>query len=172
LPRLQDLIALPRQRFDAADRRLSRALLANTRVHATRLARIGGRLSTAPLVHKLSRLRERLLTIDGRAGQALGNRVGVSRRVLEGKAALLKSLSYQSVLARGFALVRDETGLTIRRAKSIAEGALLSIEFADGKIGAVADGGPSPGQSEGTQQGDAKTPRPKTGGRGGQGSLF
>ena len=37
LPRPEDLVALPRQRFDAVDRRLGRALLANTRAHATRL---------------------------------------------------------------------------------------------------------------------------------------
>ena len=39
LPRRSDLLALPRQRFDAVDRRLGRALLANTRAHGTRLAR-------------------------------------------------------------------------------------------------------------------------------------
>ena len=39
LPRRGDLLALPRQRFDAVDRRLGRALLANTRAHGVRLAR-------------------------------------------------------------------------------------------------------------------------------------
>jgi exodeoxyribonuclease VII large subunit len=129
-------------------------------------------LSTAPLVHKLSRLGERLLAIDGRSGQAIINRVVAGRRALEGTTALLKSLSYQSVLARGFALVRAESGLMIRRAQSIAPGAVLSVEFSDGKIGAIADSGPAPGRSEAVQQSGAKTPRPKPGGRGGQGSLF
>ena len=36
LPRRGDLLALPRQRFDAVDRRLGRALLANTRAHGMR----------------------------------------------------------------------------------------------------------------------------------------
>ena len=35
LPRRGDLLALPRQRFDAVERRLGRALLANTRAHGT-----------------------------------------------------------------------------------------------------------------------------------------
>ena len=35
LPRRQDLVALPRQRFDAIERRLGRALLANARAHGT-----------------------------------------------------------------------------------------------------------------------------------------
>src|SRR5262245_60255692 len=37
LPRRSDLLALPRQRFDAVERRLGRALLANTRAHAMQL---------------------------------------------------------------------------------------------------------------------------------------
>src|SRR5690606_14062141 len=36
LPRLQDVLAMPRQRFDACEKRLGRALLANTRSHHTR----------------------------------------------------------------------------------------------------------------------------------------
>ena len=52
LPTLDDIVALPRQHFDAVDRRLSRALLANARAHATKLARISGRLTTAPLAQK------------------------------------------------------------------------------------------------------------------------
>jgi len=171
LPKLQDLIALPRQRFDAVDRRLSRALLANTRAHGTRLARISGRLSLQPIVQKHSRCRERLDVLERRAGQALLNRVAVRRRDLDGKGALLKSLGYQSVLSRGFALVRDETGAMVRQARSIVPGAALTVQFSDDRIGVIAEGGsttdtgaePSPG---------ARNPRQKSRPRGGQGSLF
>jgi len=45
LPKPDDLVAVPRQRFDVAAGRLSRALGANNRAHATRLAGIAGRLS-------------------------------------------------------------------------------------------------------------------------------
>jgi exodeoxyribonuclease VII large subunit len=176
LPKLQDLVALPRQRFDSIDRRLSRALLANTRAHATRLARVSGRLTPGPILQKHSRCGERLQVLERRAGRALLNRVAVSRRVLDGKAALLKSLGYQSILSRGFALVRNETGQTIRQAASVVAGSVLNVEFSDGRIAAIADGplnsaplnsdDPKPGQGAG------KTPRQKTGGRGGQGSLF
>src|SRR5262249_20240991 len=37
LPRRQDVLALPRQRYDAVERRLGRALLENTRAHERRL---------------------------------------------------------------------------------------------------------------------------------------
>jgi exodeoxyribonuclease VII large subunit len=172
LPTLDDLVAMPRQRFDAIDRRLSRALLANARAHATKLARISGRLSTAPLAQRLARLRERLVAVERRAGQALLNRVAVRRRVLDGKSALLNSLGYQSVLSRGFALVRDEAGLMVRHARSVAAGAALSVEFSDGRVGVVADGGGTAEPGEAATGGGSKTPRPKESRRGGQGSLF
>ena len=171
LPKLQDLVALPRQRFDSIDRRLSRALLANTRAHATRLARVSGRLTTGPILQKHSRCGERLQVLERRAGRALLNRVAVSRRVLDGKAALLKSLGYQSILSRGFALVRNEAGQTIRLAASVVAGTLLNVEFSDGRIAAIADGPPKPDGPK-SEPGGGKTPRQKTGGRGGQGSLF
>ncbi|MBS0269495.1 MAG: exodeoxyribonuclease VII large subunit [Proteobacteria bacterium] len=171
LPKLQDLVALPRQRFDAIDRRLSRGLLANTRAHATRFARVSGRLSPAPILQKQARCGERLEALERRAGRALLNRVAVSRRVLDGKAALLKSLGYHSILSRGFALVRNEAGQTIRQAAAVAAGTILNVEFSDGSIAARAEG---PVQSEDPKsaKGPVKTPRQKPGGRGGQGSLF
>jgi exodeoxyribonuclease VII large subunit len=52
---------------------------------------------------------------------------------------LLTALSYRGVLARGFALVRDEQGHAVHAAASVGAGAHLSIEFADGRVGATAD---------------------------------
>jgi exodeoxyribonuclease VII large subunit len=43
------------------------------------------------------------------------------------------------VLARGFALVRDEQGHAVHAAAAIGPNARLSIEFADGRVGATAD---------------------------------
>jgi exodeoxyribonuclease VII large subunit len=48
-------------------------------------------------------------------------------------------LSYRSVLARGFVLVRDEHGLAVRAAASVGPGARLDLEFADGRVAATAD---------------------------------
>jgi exodeoxyribonuclease VII large subunit len=62
------------------------------------------------------------------------------RERLEGLSARLEAGSYQSVLARGFALVRDADGQTLTRAADVGTGSKLSIAFADGAISAVADG--------------------------------
>ncbi len=211
LPRPDDLIALPRQRFDAAEKRLSRALIANTRAHATRHARLSARLQTRLLDVRLERARERLAKAGERALTALhrsaatrrarfergGGRLAPrlllnpilrSRERLTGQAQLLKSLSYQSVLARGFALVRDDTGRMVRAASSIAPGASLAIEFSDGRIDARATGGAGDGgdkwegagagastpPSSAPRRGPAVPRGPGSGGprSGGQGSLF
>jgi exodeoxyribonuclease VII large subunit len=62
------------------------------------------------------------------------------RARLDGAARQLESLSYRSVLARGFALVRDTSGEPLTRAADVAAGMRLAIAFADGEVAATADG--------------------------------
>jgi exodeoxyribonuclease VII large subunit len=80
LPRLQDLLALPRQRFDAIEKRLGRALLANTRSHATHHARLTARLHPRLLSVRLARTRDRLEALERQAREALARGAG-GRRV-------------------------------------------------------------------------------------------
>ncbi len=63
-----------------------------------------------------------------------------ARRQLLGSAAHLDSVSYQKVLERGFALVSDRAGRPLTRAAEVAGGAALTLNFADGKVTARADG--------------------------------
>ncbi|MBM3588021.1 MAG: exodeoxyribonuclease VII large subunit [Alphaproteobacteria bacterium] len=62
------------------------------------------------------------------------------RTQLEGLAARLESASYTSVLARGFALVRDAKGAPVVAAGAISPGQPLHLTFADGEVGVSADG--------------------------------
>ncbi|MFV0369411.1 MAG: exodeoxyribonuclease VII large subunit [Hyphomicrobiaceae bacterium] len=135
LPRREDILALPRQRFDAAERRLGHALIANTKAHHLRHARVASRLAPRLVAGRAERLGERLLVLSGRSVRAFAAAVRTERRRLDGLSQLARSLSYQSVLERGFALVRDEAGAMVRRAGTIAEGQMLELEFADGRIG-------------------------------------
>lgn len=176
VPRLEDLIALPRQRFDAIERRMGRALLANTRALGLRLTRSGARLTPQPLLQRLSRYDERLSVLSARAVQALMNRTAVRRRVLDGCGQLLTSLGYQSVLARGFALVRDLDRQMVRRAQTVSAGDSLTIEFSDGRIAVQATGGPErperPERPETPANPDIRPRRSKKPRGGTQGSLF
>ena len=174
LPRLEDLVALPRQRFDAADKRLHRALLANTRAHAMRHARVAARLVPSALMQRIGRQAERLDAARARGHQAILNRIAMRRRYLDGQSQVLRSLGYHSVLARGFALVRDDQGRMVRLAARLTPAAEISIEFADGVMGATVHGEAgddgTPVVKPAAKSGATQT-RTKRGG-GGQGSLF
>jgi exodeoxyribonuclease VII large subunit len=89
---------------------------------------------------------------------------------------LLAALSYRSVLARGFALVRDEAGLALREAAGVTPGTRMSIEFSDGRVAATADGdratAPAPDSQPKSTAREAK-PAPKRVAKPvDQGSLF
>jgi exodeoxyribonuclease VII large subunit len=83
LPRRQDVLALPRQRFDAVERQLGRALLANTRAHGMHLTRCASRLQPRLLEVRISRSRDRLDGLGRRSGAALVRRLGPRRARLE-----------------------------------------------------------------------------------------
>lgn len=54
--------------------------------------------------------------------------------------ALLESFSYQSVLRRGFALIKDQDGQTISTVRTVAAGQRIDIHWHDGSRAAVIDG--------------------------------
>ncbi len=96
---------------------------------------------------------------------------------LNAVAQLFGSLNYKSVLARGFALVRDAGGAPVRLAGALSAGQALSVEFSDGAVGVIVDGPngespvasavPSPVKPQGMLRA-----RKDTGTGGNQGSLF
>jgi exodeoxyribonuclease VII large subunit len=165
LPKLSDLLALPRQRFDSASGRLPRALLAGTRVHATRLTRASARLRPGMLAQQKQQARVTLNRNAERSLRALKLIVDTRRRTFDGRAKLLSTLGHHSVLARGFVLVRDGDGQMVRTAKSISSGDALEMEFVDGRVATTA-----------VKVASTKTaakPRSSRGSGGGpQGSLF
>src|SRR5215472_1209250 len=89
LPRRGDLLALPRQRFDAVERRLGRALIANTRAHAMRFASCAARLNARLLEARLARTHERLDGLSRRASASLARAAGPRRARFERAAGRL-----------------------------------------------------------------------------------
>ena len=78
---------------------------------------------------------------------------------------LLETLSYKKVLERGFAVAYDGAGKHVARAAAVAPGGALSIEFADGRVAARAEGGPAAPAKP--HKAGKRAPR-----NGGQGSLL
>ncbi len=140
LPKPEDVLALARQRHDTATGRLAQALRTNTQQHRAQLERLTGRLSLRPIRLQVSVRRDGLTGLADRAGRAIAVLLERRRQRLETQAKLMASLSYRSVLQRGFALVRAEGGRPVRAAAAIRPGQALAIEFADGEVGVHADG--------------------------------
>lgn len=133
LGRPEDRVGAASQRLDRASDRLAHGLSRRAALADRRLAGVASRLSPATLDRAARRGRE--------VGAALADRLaGAASRILARKGdrlqsagGLLRSLSYEGVLDRGFALVRRDDGGIARRAADLpAEGAAF-IRFADGE---------------------------------------
>jgi exodeoxyribonuclease VII large subunit len=115
---------------------------------------------------KIERTQDRLHQYADRLSRCAADLLEHGRRQVDQLGKLLESYSYNSVLKRGFALVRDQDGHTVVAAAATHAGDAISIQFADGRIGArVTDGAagaPRP----------APAPRRRDGGSGNQGSLL
>jgi exodeoxyribonuclease VII large subunit len=117
--------ALPHPRERLAARRGALALLINRMKAAMRAGAAQAR--AAPALARLS-------------GAPLAALLRERRARLEGFSQQLEALSHRNVLARGFALVTDASGAPVMRAASVRSGARLNLDFADGRVQAVADG--------------------------------
>lgn len=62
---------------------------------------------------------------------------------LDAAGALLGSLGYHAALARGYALVRDGSGATIRSAAALHPGMALALQLADGTVAARTEAAPA-----------------------------
>ena len=204
LPSAEDVLAMPRQRLDRAGENLPRRIAAalgdrhlkvnrlgalvarhspqaELRGRREKLQGLGVRLGRALITRRdaekanCERQRERLQAAQARMRNALRGANEGRRRNLASVLKLIDSMSHKSILARGFALVREGAkGPPIRSAAAIAAGQALTLVFADGSVAATANGGePSQGADEAgarakpapTRKTSAKTPA-------NQGSLF
>ena len=136
--RLHAALALRRERLEVAGQRLVQALRHSVAAERGRYERTAWRLRPATLRRQLQEWRQRLETAPRRAVLALDHLLVRRRQQLRGPARLLFSLGYKNVLGRGFALVRDETGHVIREAAAVKPAMALELEFADGRVRAVA----------------------------------
>ncbi|PPD41932.1 MAG: exodeoxyribonuclease VII large subunit [Methylocystis sp.] len=196
LPSPEQLLQTPRQRLDRGAERLKGAARSVRDARRLRLARLAHLLAGHSPQAELAKEKERLKGLGARLDQGLTARLALARHQNESAARGLETtstrlaramsaflgarkeqltrlsrlqelLSHKSVLARGFALVRDEKDALVRSVSQAPAGAALTIEFADGRIAAQA----------GETAAEAQTPAPRrnrTGKKSGgdQGSLF
>ncbi len=220
LPSLDQLLALPRRRFDEAALGLGRGLTMNTANKRRQFERVSAELRADLLKGKLSERRQRLVDAMNKADRIVERQVhrgearvsaadaalralpsrligqihrasdrvaGLAARsdaavradvrrlrsVIVAQDRILQSLSYRNVLQRGFALVRDAEGGPVRQASSVSVGMTLSLEFADGRVSAIAgDGEGEPGSPPTTPRKKQPKPADPAGEPPKQGNLF
>ena len=115
---------------------------------------------------------EALAGLAQRAQRAYADGLEARRSRLAALWQMAGAVSYRGVLARGFALVRDEAGAALRRAADIREEQALRIEFADGEALAIASARRPSGELQGLAD-PTRTKRTRRGRNGeGQGTLF
>jgi exodeoxyribonuclease VII large subunit len=141
LPRPDDVLALARQRLDAAGGRLVQALRANSHAHRLGLERLKGRISAAPIKRRLEDQRRRLDDQALRAPRAMRRLLHRRQTELTSQTRLFESLSYKAVLKRGYAIIRDKSGKLVPAAAATRPGQPVAIEFHDGNKAATIDGG-------------------------------
>src|ERR1700735_4621616 len=142
---LRGQLAQARQRLTVSGERMSHSAKSLLRNRSDRFAGLAIRLKASKLSNAqaqrqaIARDRERHLRLAERARPALATAIQRHQARIVHSGQLLAALSYRGVLARGFALVRDQQGLAVHAAAAIGPGAHLSIEFADGRVAATAD---------------------------------
>lgn len=140
LPSLDALMQVPRQRFDHAAARLAPALATNAGRHRARLAAAGARLSPGALARRVSIERERATNFRARLDRSFCALVERRRGRLDAAWKLIRGLSHEGVLERGYALVTCADGSVVRRAAALSPGQALTLLFADGEATATAGG--------------------------------
>ncbi|RMD89941.1 MAG: exodeoxyribonuclease VII large subunit [Alphaproteobacteria bacterium] len=142
LPRPRDLVGLARQRLDDLGTRLPQALRAHVRAEESRLLRLSGALTPHRLRQHVLFERRRAGDLARRLTPAMRQRLADSRGRVEAAGRLLESMSYRAVLARGYAVLRDDAGQPVTRAAALTAGMHVTAELVDGRKGLVVEGTP------------------------------
>jgi exodeoxyribonuclease VII large subunit len=140
LPDPQDLIGNAAQRLDDRAERLRLAAEAHLRAARQRLDLADSRLRPAVLAADIGRIRIRLGEVAARSDEAAVRLIARNRETLDNFAGRLATHSerHESLLARGYVVVRDGANRVLTEAAGVMPGAALDLEFYDGRIGAIA----------------------------------
>lgn len=139
---LARLIAQAKTRLSTDTGRMAQALSVHGERKRSDFALRARRLRPAPIVERLAAASSRLTELEGRAHRGLRQRFQGAWQRLEALDKLLDafSMTKESVLARGYALVHAGSKV-IGKASEVPKGAALELEFADGKVSAMAGSG-------------------------------
>ncbi len=158
---LRKTVERARLTHDPRAERLANAAVRLVERKRALLDAIGPKLSPSALRAELRHSRSQLAPLAANLLTSVTQAMADRRSALSQSSKLLLSLSYKSVLARGYAVIKDEAGNLVQDKSALSPGDAVAIEFADGAVGATIAGSPV----------IKKKPRPPSDG-GTQESLF
>jgi exodeoxyribonuclease VII large subunit len=146
LPDPQDLLGAAVQRLDDRTERLRLAMTARFAATRQRLDLAASRLRPAALAADVRRARDRLTDVEPRFVAAIARSLAVKHAAVDNFAGRLATHSerHESLLARGYVVVRDAAEKVLTDAVKVRPNAMLELEFYDGKVGAIAGGSRRP----------------------------
>jgi len=146
LPDPQDLIGAAAQRFDDRAERLRLAAERRLRAAQHSLDLAAARLRPSVLSADLDRSRARIGEAEPRLRAAMARFIDRSHHTLDNFAGRLATHSerHESLLARGYVVVRDAVARVVTESAGINTSAPLDLEFHDGRVGVVAGSRPRP----------------------------
>ncbi len=146
LPDPQDLLGAAAQRLDDRTERLRLAIGARVAAARQRFDLAATGLRPAALAADLGRARDRLGEVEARLAGALARALGGKRDAVDNFAGRLATHSerHESLLARGYVVVRDAAERVVTDAIKVRPNAALELEFFDGKVGVIAGGSRRP----------------------------
>jgi exodeoxyribonuclease VII large subunit len=146
LPDPHDLLGAAAQRLDDRAERLRLAIGGRMTGSRQRLDLAAARLRPAALATDIARCRERLADMEPRLVAAFHRCLDGKKDGLDNFAGRLATHSerHESLLARGYVVVRDGTERVVTDAVKVKPNTALELEFYDGKIGVIAGGSRRP----------------------------
>ena len=163
---IQELIARDRQ-LEGFNDRLAPSLGRAIANFETRLSQTATRLRPLQLSREIAARNDSLAKLASRMPDSLERGLTMLGANLDARGRMLESLSYERVIDRGYALVRDgKTGRPITTARKVKPTHPLAIQFSDGTVPVAVDG-----EAFGTTELTARKKSKKAPG-GDQGQLF
>jgi exodeoxyribonuclease VII large subunit len=146
LPDPQDLLGAAAQRLDDRGERLRLAIGARFAAARQLLDLAASGLRPTALAADVARARERFGDVERRLAAAIARYLAAKHDATDNFAGRLATHSerHESLLARGYVVVRDATERVVTDAAKVRPGTALELEFYDGKVGAIAGGSRRP----------------------------
>lgn len=128
--------------YDPQAQRLATATARLVERKRAQLAAIGPKLAPNTLRAEIRHGQAQLSPLATRLYASMLQGLSLRGAALAQADKLLTSLSYRSVLARGYAVIKDASGNLVHQQAGLLPGTPVAIEFADGEVGATIAGSP------------------------------